>query len=455
MASNPNEARKRSTTFESNIHDKKVKLDSGKVEIPNEIWTKIMNYLSKKDIFANFGLVNKRFHGLISGMKYLQVKNIASVKLCKKVIEIVKNSKAITELDLDICYTNASPCSFQIEYYSNFVNQAINLCHRLKSLKISGSCFINLDFMCILKRFEDHLEHLTFDSIQTTPDVLIEINKLKSLRSLKLSTLNFHQVLFTNLVDTEIVKDVDIFNEQVVHALAKNSMKLESIDIHYVSFDPKVSQALNDFLIEKKDTLRKVKLHNFLRKNCKGPELPCESYENLNLCKNLEELSGKLHIHDFQHTQLKKLQLRGVVNSNGLSKFGQINQNNLEHLEIAIGEKNFGQFAKLQSPALKYLMINLVIPMNWNELSSLNIENSKILIRNSPNLKAIKFKGPCISKFKRNLVKIFQEYGPVSINAICDDQLKFSKDYKKILKSRINSTNAIEISCLVENTIRV
>ena len=44
MASNPNEARKRSTTFDSNITDKKVKLDSGKVDFRSNLLSIVSSF---------------------------------------------------------------------------------------------------------------------------------------------------------------------------------------------------------------------------------------------------------------------------------------------------------------------------------------------------------------------------------------------------------------------------
>ena len=65
---------KRSNNLELKVPDKKIKLNAGRLDVPNEIWTKIMNYLPTNNIFKNFGLVCKRFHGLTSGVKYLQCK---------------------------------------------------------------------------------------------------------------------------------------------------------------------------------------------------------------------------------------------------------------------------------------------------------------------------------------------------------------------------------------------
>ena len=111
-------AKKRFKNFDLNVPDKKIKLDSGSLEIPNEIWTKIMNYLPTKEIFQNFGLVSKKFHSLIDGIQYFEVKNIDEKGKCDKIIEIVNNSKALIELNLDIFYGAPRTNSWKAKLYS-------------------------------------------------------------------------------------------------------------------------------------------------------------------------------------------------------------------------------------------------------------------------------------------------------------------------------------------------
>ena len=406
MANNTNYARKRSKNLDSKVPNKKRKLISVKVDLPNEIWTKIMNYLPTIDIFKNFGLVSKRFHGLIGGIKYLQVKNIDNVNMCHKVIEIVNNHKALIELELDFLYTNQTQCSFTTNFYSNFVNQAINQGHRLKSLKIRGPCYISLDLIEILKQFGNHFQHLAFEKIQTTQKVLLEICELKSLKSLELSNLNCYAKYFANKNNADIVNEGEILNSKVIQALANSSMKLESINLQYVSMNPRLAKAINKFFNEKKDTLKKVRVFNSLRLTCDG------SFENLNQCKNLEDVSGSFHFHEYQHTQLKRLECGNtILTSNDLSMFKQINFNNLQYLKIPIHTNFFGEFAKLQFPALQYLVLELFTSPGSTYL---NNKSSKTLMKNSQNLKTVKFIGPCISNM--NLVKIFNKFGPITLS---------------------------------------
>ena len=414
ITNNPSSiTRKRASNLDFEVSQKKIKSDcEGKVKIPNEVWTKIMNYLPTKEIFQNFGLVSKQFHSLIGGIKYLQFRNIDdNVNLCKKILEIVNNCKSLALLDLDIPHTPYVVNKSKARKMSQFVYQAINICQRLKSLKISGICYINRDFIGILKQFGNHFEHLVFERIQTNPEVLIEISKLKSLKLLKLCDLNVYSNSFTI---NDQINELNIFNPQIINALATSSNQLESIDFQYGSIDPEVSNALNKFFSEKKDTLKRVGLRNFITPFCHGPDKKCETFGNLNLCKNVQELSGNLvHTHDLQHIQLKKLK---YINTTDIAMFGLTNRIKLEDLEIKITEAYIDKFFQLKFPALKHLMISLNTK-SFDRLMNLDKDNLKNMIKNSPNLKTIKFQGICISSNRviSSWKKVFEEFGRVEV----------------------------------------
>ena len=66
--------------------DKKIKLDPDrKVQLPDEIWMKIMSYLKSTFVFQNVSLVCKRFLKIHrNAVKYLEMKNVGNIKNCKK-----------------------------------------------------------------------------------------------------------------------------------------------------------------------------------------------------------------------------------------------------------------------------------------------------------------------------------------------------------------------------------
>ena len=78
--SSANCKRKVKINQENSIKAKKLRLRMARnVELPNESWIKIMNYLKTKDIFNNFALVCKLFHDFtqdLNSIRYFQVENI-------------------------------------------------------------------------------------------------------------------------------------------------------------------------------------------------------------------------------------------------------------------------------------------------------------------------------------------------------------------------------------------
>ena len=127
MAS-PSVSAKKISNYSKIPYDRKIKLVTGKIDIPNELWTKIMNYLPTNEVFKNLRLVCKRFDSLTSGIKYLNGK-ITDAKMSDIVLKIVKNSRTIIALDFEIVKN-------WYKFEKNFINEAINSCQRLKSLKI-------------------------------------------------------------------------------------------------------------------------------------------------------------------------------------------------------------------------------------------------------------------------------------------------------------------------------
>ena len=174
------------------------------------------------------------------------------------------------------------------------------------------------------------------------------------------------------------------------------------MNFEFLSANSKVYEVFNELIYEKRETLKKVRFNGFW---------PCESYNNLNFCKNLQELSGNHHLHEFQHTpsKLKRLLMTGRLNSEEFSIFSKINVTNLEHFEVAIDAQIFGQFAQLQLPALQYLMIQLE---HWDKSISVRLYN---LMQNSPNLKAVRFKGKRITISKDLIFEIFETKGIIII----------------------------------------
>ena len=90
---NNNSSKKRPLETSEQVPDKKLKPSpSPLMELPNEIWMKILSFLPTYDILMNFNLTCKHFHSLATNpcvIKSLDLK-LGNVKDCSQYQEIVK-----------------------------------------------------------------------------------------------------------------------------------------------------------------------------------------------------------------------------------------------------------------------------------------------------------------------------------------------------------------------------
>ena len=78
-------------------HQLNKKLKRSNVKLPNEIWIKIMNYLSTKDLITNMALVCKNFNNLTKEVKFLEFNDITELEV-ESVIKLLKNFKHLKEV---------------------------------------------------------------------------------------------------------------------------------------------------------------------------------------------------------------------------------------------------------------------------------------------------------------------------------------------------------------------
>ena len=270
------------------------------MDVPNEIWIKIMNYLPTDEICHKFGLVSKQFHSFTSSVRHLHCK-IVDLKISDTVLKIVKNSRTIIALNFDFVNDSYRDNTFA----NTFINQALHSCQKLKVLRIHaiyGRFEIKMEAIEILQKFGAQFEHLEFAHITMKPEVLIEVSKLKYLKSLGLRGVK------TILPNGDILQTFhsDTLTD-IVQNLIKSATQLEAIDFEFQSRSPELTKIYNRLIEAKKDILKKVGATNYSRHgSCpRSYRNQCNSFETINECKNIEELCGKLHPHEFQHIQSK------------------------------------------------------------------------------------------------------------------------------------------------------
>ena len=119
----PRARSKRPITNKKEPFAKNINLDlEQKITLPDELWLKIMSYLESKDLFLKVALVCKHFRNLTYGgdsVKFLEVRKIPPKKMFEKVMEILKRSKSLKGLNINLNLLNAKNKLQKKTFYNN------------------------------------------------------------------------------------------------------------------------------------------------------------------------------------------------------------------------------------------------------------------------------------------------------------------------------------------------
>ena len=244
------------------VADKKLKLSpSPLMDLPNEIWMKILSYLPTHDILKNFNLTCKQFHSLAinpSAIKSLQLKlkNIREKTQYQNIVKVLNHSKSLNE--------------FIIEG-SGLINHFI--AHALKS-KLLKTLDVSSRETTLSKKNLEHMKNsnievLKLNNIILDKDAMHQIGALMKLKSIRIS--NFMSAGPMNI--SELIKN---FLD------AKVDLKELEIVTNHSAIEIDAS-TLGNFLKERGETLKKFKVRCFVRDDSK-------SDMKWNATSNLEEL---------------------------------------------------------------------------------------------------------------------------------------------------------------------
>ena len=307
------------------VPEKKMKFSpSPLMDLPNEIWMKILDYLPTYDILKNFNLTCKQFHFLAinpSAIKSLQLK-LEKAKDKYQYQEITKVLKRSKTLNKFIVHGNGP--------VNHILSHALKSNH-LKTLEVSSHQATlskkNLEYVK-----NSSIEVLKLNSIYLNDDAMLKIGALKTLKSVRISTPYDRNVNMSVLVQNFIDAKMEI--EDLAFASS------------HTGIDIKASTLVN-FLKERAGTLKKLKICCYLI----GTDR--EEVMKWNAPSNLEELyfldhgsvAGRHRIKiefDLEMPKLTKLVL-GDVNGDMLNVFGTQKFPVLERLYLgkAYGDDDF------------------------------------------------------------------------------------------------------------------
>ena len=227
---------------------KRIKLTATKV--PNEIWMKIMSYLKNKDIFGNFALVNKHFHGLTMdpcAVKYLHLEDLnnkaKSKVLYGKWMKVIKRSKGL--LELKISDQN------KVLDWNKLIMTALNTNRGLRSFD-SNYAILSQDFIneiCKLKTLKSI--HVGFSGGSVTPEFVKKLafsqNPIESftprMQGDRMSISNAIKILYMEKKNT--IKTLNTFNlrDQIDHH--ENTPKIVSGGVFIIIYHQKKKTGRN------------------------------------------------------------------------------------------------------------------------------------------------------------------------------------------------------------------
>ena len=421
---------------------KRIKLDQDRnMDLPNEIWSKVIKYLPSNDVYQSLNLVSKRFQCLALNSGVLRDVKIERFGYDKK------------DLDEKINFLKNSSVPMKF-FYDRTIHKkeylkAIFVAQNLKSLVIDlggGRWFqLQKSVIKVLKQSKSELEHLELHGLSLTPEVLIEISKIKTLK-----TFRIHKA------------DKVVITPEVVNAFAENENQLENIEFNDVNRDDgydsdqeelsnELNNTLNNLLQQKSSTLKSLKYINW--DGMVGSTVPLT---NLKLCQKLEEFCGGLREHGIESLaklpRLKKLKLLDIENPKYL-----LDHLNLSHLQyLFINGKGQSERHKetVYQEVPKHYFPNLQRLFIHDPDVKLDEDFFSNMIPNAPKLKSIHFSGailPVSHQFLYNFCKnsdIFLcFYSKYFEDFLLDSDINVFGKYKRLEKSyKVWRTNNPEYS---------
>ena len=252
-------------------------ISTRKIQVPDEIWLRIMKFLNYKDLFMNVSLVSKHFCKLThdSGIvKSIKLKKIEDKTMLKHKMEVLKRCRNICHIDI----TNVDQST------NNQLEQVLKYNPKLKALNFyvpeckdkNGFTFYEKFDEKVLpektkemiKKYANQIEYLKFDALSHEILSKQEYLALTNIPNLKCFTVRSRTYPLTS--------------EEVLTSLAF-CKKLECINL-WPLFNLKfVFSAFDNFFQERQNTLKRLSMTHF--------ELLSENiFRNLYLCQNIEQL---------------------------------------------------------------------------------------------------------------------------------------------------------------------
>ena len=349
-------------------------ISTRKIQVPDEIWLRIMTFLNYKDVFLNVSLASKHFYNLThdsSIVKSIKLKKIEDQTKLKHKLQVLKRSKNIRHVDI----TN-------VDQSTNIQLEQVLKCNpKLKALnfyapegKDQYGCtfFEKFDEKKLpektkemIKKYANQIETLEFDGISQELLSKEEYVALTNIPNLKCFKVVYPTYPFSS--------------EEVLTPLAFDCKKLECITLRRLFKLKFVSSAFDGFFHERQNTLKRLRMVHL--------ELLNENiFRNLSLCQNIEqlELEGCFMTYESLHSISQLPNLKTL-------KCGMITY---AILEIA----NWPKLERFWKGNRYGCKSDAFLEEKFTD------KCLKSLISNSPNIKSIHFDYPSVCNFSNKFL---------------------------------------------------
>ena len=371
----------------NNAKRRKIDETLKKIDLPDEIMLKILNYTQTKDVFGSIALVCKRFNNLTkdpNAIKFLHVGKVIEDEHLEKMIEIIQRSRNIREFKMRITPNRKG-------FYEEKVLQSVlspNL--NVKTLRLCGLTGVKeRDYQSLFDSQGTKLEELEIHKHSN------QISGLTNLKSLKIIH-DMHKSKCTHLVQ-----------------IARYCQSLERIEFRQMD-DPHdylnyrrgicaLARGFHEFFSLRKDSLKSITIEKYDgrsdRDRGRGDRFGgtgVSFLKNMSLCKDLEEirildasflLDKSLDII----SKLPKLKILQLENLGNLTNW-ELDYYGMKSYTLQEKPQNIGLlFRKLETYELKLLSISQCEIIKEEDIETLATKGcpklEKLVLDKCPNLK--------------------------------------------------------------------
>ena len=166
--------------FEANEEvppSKRAKKEPVHIDLPDELWIKILQFMKNYDVFKNFALTCKRFNTLsldTGTIKYLDLIRVCELDR-ESVLKVLKRSKVMTKIEIHNCTLFADILSTSLKSSSRLKSVTIDCKNDKKQVKKINT---------VLEKFGKNLEVLSLGVggyFYITEAAIIKLTNLKIL----------------------------------------------------------------------------------------------------------------------------------------------------------------------------------------------------------------------------------------------------------------------------------